>query len=207
MYVASNLLLYYDQGNPSGRRDPDVLVAKGVGNHFRLSFRVWEENTVPRVLFEIASRSTWREDLGEKRTLYASLGVPEYFLFDPEGVCLDPRLQGFRLDGGAYIPMTPAVDGGLESVELGARLVPEGGMLRLIDARTGAAVPMRPERAEQEREQAERERRRADQLAAEVCAAASAASPAQRERGRYEIGAGYCPVSRRPRTRTPPSSR
>ena len=100
VYVASNLLLYYEQGNPSSRRDPDVLVAKGVGNHFRLSFRVWEENAMPHVLFEIASRSTWREDVGEKRTLYASLGVQEYFLFDPEGVCLDPRLQGFRLDQG-----------------------------------------------------------------------------------------------------------
>ncbi len=149
VYVASNLLLYYEQGNPSGRRDPDVLVAKGVGNHLRLSFRVWEESTLPHVLFEIASRSTWREDLGEKRILYASLGVPEYFLFDPEGVCLDPRLQGFRLDQGAYVPLAAAADGSLESAELGVRLTAEGGMLRLTDLRTGAAVPTRSERAEQ----------------------------------------------------------
>src|SRR5438552_2107930 len=50
VYVASNLIFYYEQGNPSGRRDPDVLVAKGVGNHFRRSFRVWEENALPCVL-------------------------------------------------------------------------------------------------------------------------------------------------------------
>ncbi len=149
VYVASNLLLYYEQGDPAGRRDPDILVAKGVGNHLRLSFRVWEENTVPQALFEIASRSTWREDVGAKRDLYASLGVQEYFLFDPEGVCLDPRLQGFRLDQGAYAPLAAAADGGLESVELGVRLTPEGAMLRLTDLRTGAAVPTRSERADQ----------------------------------------------------------
>src|SRR5947209_276850 len=52
--VATNMLLYYEQGNPSGRRDPDVLVALGVGNHPRRSFRTWEEGTLPNVLFEIA---------------------------------------------------------------------------------------------------------------------------------------------------------
>jgi Uma2 family endonuclease len=149
VYVASNLLLYYQQGNPAGRRDPDVLVAKGVGNHVRRSFRVWEEGVMPQVLFEIASESTWREDLGVKRTLYASLGVREYFLFDPEGGYLDPRLQGFRLDQGAFVPLTPAVNGALESAELGLRFVPEGAMLRLIDAATGVVVPTRSERADQ----------------------------------------------------------
>ena len=33
VYVASNLIFYYEQSNPSGRRDPDVLVARGVGKH------------------------------------------------------------------------------------------------------------------------------------------------------------------------------
>jgi Uma2 family endonuclease len=188
-YVASNMLLYFDQGNPAGKRDPDVLVALGVDTHVRRSFRTWEEGTVPNVLFEIASEHTWREDLTDKRAVYQHLGVPEYFLFDPEGRFLDPVLQGFRLVDGAYLPMEPAADGSLTSEELGLRLVPEGGMLRLIDARTGAPVLTRQEQLAQrdeqlaqrdqqlaqrdqqlaqQQEQFDAERRRADELAAEL---------------------------------------
>jgi len=168
VYVGMNLLLYYEQGNPSGRRDPDVLVAKGVGNHWRLSFRVWEENAVPQVIFEISSPSTWRKDLGAKRRLYERLGVAEYFLFDPQGVCLNPRLQGFRLAQGVYVPLTPSVDGSLTSDELGLRLTVEGAMLRLTDRQSGAVLLTRSERADEERLQTEQERRRSEELASEV---------------------------------------
>jgi Uma2 family endonuclease len=175
VYVASNMLLYYEEGNPSGRRDPDLLVARGVGKHLRRSFRTWEENTVPNVLFEISSEGTWREDLGAKREVYTRLGVAEYFLFDPEGLYLDPRLQGFRLRGGLSVPIPPDADGGLTSEQLGLRLVPEGPMLRVLDARTGMPVPTRAEQLEQARERteeeqrrADEEQRRADELAAEV---------------------------------------
>jgi hypothetical protein len=51
---------------------------------------------------------------------------------------------------------------------LGLRLLPEGRLLRLIDARTGEPVLTRGERLERERERAEQERERADALAAEV---------------------------------------
>jgi Uma2 family endonuclease len=163
VYVASNMFFYYEQGNPSGHRDPDVLVAKGVGNHFRRSFRVWEEGVTPQALFEISSPSTWREDLVEKRALYAQLGVAEYFLFDPEGDCLDPRLQGFRLEEGEFVPLIHDADGGLTSAVLGLRLTPEDYMLRLSDLHTGAIVQTRSERANDERDRAEQERRRAEE--------------------------------------------
>jgi Uma2 family endonuclease len=161
-YVASTMILYFDRGNPSGRRDPDVLVALGVGRQRRRSFRTWEEGAVPSVLFEVSSEGTYREDLGEKRSLYERLGVPEYFLFDPEGQWLRPVLQGFRLAGGAYAALPPAPDGSLRSAQLGLRLVPEGTRLRLVDACTGAPVPTRAERIEHERQRAEAERQRAD---------------------------------------------
>jgi Uma2 family endonuclease len=148
VYVASNIIWYYKEGDPKSRRDPDVLVAKKVGKHRRRSFRTWEEKAIPCTLFEIASRRTWRTDLGEKRQLYARLGVKEYFVFDPEGRYLDPVLQGFRLVKGQSVPMKPAADGSLISKELGLRLVPEGGMLRLIDLATGQPVLTRLERAE-----------------------------------------------------------
>jgi Uma2 family endonuclease len=167
-YVASNLILYWDFDNPQSRRDPDILVARGVGNHFRRSFRVWEERTLPCTLFEVASKNTWRQDVGPKRTLYAQVGIPEYFIFDPEHRYIKPVLQGFRLRKGEYVPIRPARDGSLTSKQLGLRLVVEGPMLRLVDLETGAPVPTRGERAEQERERAEEEKKRSDELAAEV---------------------------------------
>jgi Uma2 family endonuclease len=164
VYVASNILFYYEQGNPSGRRDPDILFARGVrGKHLRQSYRLWEEGVLPRVFFEIASENTWRVDVGEKRELYARLGIAEYFIFDPAGLYLDPVLQGFRLENGIYVPLTPAADGSLLSRELGLRLRPEGAMLRLIDVRTGQPVPTRREQAEQALQQAQQERQRAEQ--------------------------------------------
>lgn len=161
VYVASNLLLYFRVGSLRERRDPDVLVAKGVGKHQRRSFRTWEENTVPCVVFEISSEKTWEVDLYEKRIDYRRLGIGEYFLFDPESRFLNPPLQGFRLAKRKYVPIPLAPDGSLTSQELGLRLLPEGGMLRLIDAQTGMRVLTR-------QEQTLEERRRADELAVEV---------------------------------------
>jgi Uma2 family endonuclease len=146
-YIATNILMYYQLGNPKGRRDPDILVAKGVGRHKRRSFRFWEEKRKPCTLFEVSSKKTWREDTGEKRTLYEQLGIPEYFLFDPEGKYLKPALQGFRLSKGNYRVLKPAADGSLISRQLGLRLVPEGEMLRLVDLKSGKPIPTRQERA------------------------------------------------------------
>jgi Uma2 family endonuclease len=176
VYVATNLLFYYEQGNSRARRDPDVLVARGVrGNHFRRSFRLWEEGVVPCTLFEISSKKTWRTDVNAKRTLYAQINVPEYFVFDPENCFLDPQLRGFRLVNGASVEMVPAADGSLISEQLGLRMVPEGNMLRLIELRTGLPILTRSEqvellrrRAEGEHRRAEDERRRIQEMAAEL---------------------------------------
>jgi hypothetical protein len=180
--VASNMLLYFRQGDPSGRSDPDVMVALGVGRHQRRSFRTWEEDAVPNVVFEVASEETFEEDLTHKRGTYEQVGVREYFLFDPEGGWLSPTLQGFRLEGRAYQALAPEADGSLLSLELGLRLVPEGTRLRLVDLQSGVPVLTRLEQIEQERarslaalrradaerQRAEAERRRADELEAEV---------------------------------------
>jgi Uma2 family endonuclease len=176
VYVASVLVMYYKQGDPQARRDPDVLVARGVvGKHRRRSFRIWEEKVAPSVLFEVASRDTWRADVSEKPKLYARLGVKEYFVYDPEGIYLDPVLQGFRTVRRKPVVMAPTADGALVCKQLGLRLVPEGEMLRLIDLPTGQPIPTRSERTEQERQRAEQERRareeaeqRAEQMAEEI---------------------------------------
>jgi len=168
LYVAMNILLYYLKGQPNKRRDPDVLVAKGVGKHRRRSYRLWEEKVLPCTLFEIASKKTWRVDVGPKRRLYARIGIREYIIFDPEARYLNPPLQGFRLVKGKSVAMKGGRDGNLTSKELGLRLVPEGSMLRLIDVRTGLLVPTRVERDEQRRTQIAQAENRARELAAEV---------------------------------------
>jgi Uma2 family endonuclease len=171
-YVAGNMFLYYEQGNPQANRAPDCMVILGVGNHERRSFKTWVEGAVPSVIFEFASDETFDEDLHAKKDLYARLGVAEYFLFDPLGDCLDPRLQGFRLEGGTYVQLVPDADGGLISQVLGLRLIPMGILLRAIDLRTNrplltfaektAELARLVEQAERERQRAELARRRAD---------------------------------------------
>jgi Uma2 family endonuclease len=164
-YVASDMFLYYEEGNPKANRSPDTMVILGVDGHERRTFKTWVEGTVPSAIIEITSDETWREDLHTKRDLYARLGIPEYFLFDPLGDCLDPPLQGFRLEGRRYVPLVPDAEGALGSAILGLRLRPEGIMLRLIDARTNEPILTADEvreRMEQATAQAERERRRAE---------------------------------------------
>src|SRR5262245_41227940 len=167
VYVAMNIVFYYLQGDPRARRDPDVLVARGVvGKHLRRSFRVWEEGVLPCTLFEISSEKTWRQDIGAKRELYARPNIPEYFVFDPEGEYLDPVLRGFRTVKRRSVEMKPAADGSLESVQLGLRLTPEGTMLRLHDLRTGQPILTSAERREADRQQiAERDSAIAEQEA------------------------------------------
>ena len=163
-YVAADMLLYYEAGNPAAFRVPDTFVVKGVSTQDRRVFKIWEEKAAPCVVFEITSRSTRLEDQGTKRALYEMLGVREYFLFDPLEEYLTPRLQGLRLVDGAYAPMVPTPDGDLLSEELGLRLMPEGKLLRLVDCATGERLPTLDEaieRAETEAERAEAEAGRA----------------------------------------------
>lgn len=152
VYVAGDMLLYYEEGNPKARRGPDVMVAKGVvGKHKRRSFRVWEEGVPPTVIIEVTSKKTRDEDEKEKPPVYASIGVKELFLFDPEGDWLRPRLRGFRLTGGTYAPMAVDDAGRLFSPELGLRLAIDDHLLRLIDPSTENPLPTSDELAEQAR--------------------------------------------------------
>ena len=53
--------------------------------HRRRSYAIWREGKPPEFVMEIASASTWRRDRDEKPAIYESLGVREYFLYDPVG--------------------------------------------------------------------------------------------------------------------------
>jgi hypothetical protein len=177
--VAGDMFLYFEEGNPDAKKAPDVMVAKGVrGNHPRRSFRTWEEGVVPSVVFEIVSRRTEDEDRNAKKVDYARIGIREYFVFDPEGISPQLRLQGFRLRQGRYQALPADAAGRMASRELELILAVDGPLLRLIDAQTG-------ERLKTDREledQAKSEKRRADELAAEL--ARLRASPQQKSQRR-----------------------
>jgi Uma2 family endonuclease len=137
VYVAGNLFLYYQKGDPRAVVAPDVFVVFGVPKGDRKAFKVWEEGAAPRFVIEVTSDSTREDDLQRKRDLYERLGVEEYFLHDPLGDYLDPVLQGFRLSAGRYAPIQPGSQGDLTSRTTGLTLRPEGRRLRLLVTATG----------------------------------------------------------------------
>src|SRR5262249_45003179 len=110
----------------------------------------------------LTSKSTRREDQITKLELYRDiLKVKEYFLFDPHGDYLDPRLQGYRLRGGDYIRIRP-VKGRLPSRVLGLHLERAGNVLRLYDPRTDRWLPTPAEELSRLRREVEELRRQRD---------------------------------------------
>ena len=156
VYVAGNLFVYYEEGDPDARFAPDVFVVFGAPRRQRRIYRLWEEGHAPAVVIEVTSRKTWLEDAGNKKILCARLGVAEYFTYDPAGEYLHPPLQGFRLAGGDYQSISLDASGALSSEVLKLKLQLEGGRLRLIDPASGERL-LRPEEAMQARREAQAE--------------------------------------------------
>ena len=165
VYVSGDLLLYYVEGNPRVSVAPDVFVVLGVEDRMRMSYKVWEEGKAPDFVLEVASKSTWREDLGPKREVYARLGVKEYWMYDPTGEYLSPVLQGLRLAGGAYVRQlaVSSPDGALtlRSETLGLELRAQGAEMRFRDPATGQVLLSHQE-ADAARREADTARREAD---------------------------------------------
>lgn len=158
VYVSGNLLLYYEKGNPSAVVSPDTFVVKGVPNHRRRTYQLWKEKRAPNVVIELTSKSTRYKDLREKRLLYEDLKVPEYFIIDPLQEYLDPPLQGFRLQGVYYVPITSIMIEEdvwqLESQELGLLIQCTPSGVRLYDPITKQYLLM-PAEVEKARREAE----------------------------------------------------
>lgn len=119
VYVSGDILTYYIEGNPRAVCAPDVLVTFGIGQKQRHTYKVWEEGKVPDFVMEFSSKTTYRNDLTDKMTLYAGLGIPNYLLYDAEALYLPSPLMGFQLVEGVYVPIPPGVDGSIHSDILG----------------------------------------------------------------------------------------
>jgi Uma2 family endonuclease len=146
VYVAANLLIYYQQGDPTKRVAPDLFVVFEVRKRKRGSYKLWLEKRLPAIVFEIASPGTWKKDV-RKKPLYEALKIPEYIMFDPFGDYFEHVLAGFRYVEGVYqpIPALPSeTEIGLSSEQLGLEIWARPGLpgdlaylLRFRDPKTG----------------------------------------------------------------------
>ena len=138
VFVATNLLLYYREGDNKTRITPDVMVAVGRPKGYRGSYKIWEEgHHPPDWVLEVASEESVKVDVEEKPGTYAGIGVREYWQFDPTGGLLNPRLQGRRLSGLEYTDLPQYRVVGAEiaiySDVLGLSLEFDGERLRIWD--------------------------------------------------------------------------
>lgn len=170
VYVSGNLLIYYEEGNLKKCVAPDTFVVKDCEMRQRRIFKIWEERRIPNWLLETTSKKTRREDRGKKKVIYALLGVPEYYLYDPQTEWLDPPLQGFTLVDGTYQPIPPDATGGIPSEELGITFRIEDGRLEMYQTATGKRLLDHSEAAAEAQELA----RAAQEKAAEAEAARKA---------------------------------
>src|SRR5262245_645847 len=145
-YVAGNLFIYYEEGRPESVVAPDVFVIFGVPQRNRRTYKTWEhDGKCPDLVIELTSSKTRYEDVGNKRVLYAELGVQEYYIFDPLGDHLDPRLRGYQLVDGELLPLSgPRFFSRLLSVEL--RVV--GDALRFYEMGGDTPLPTPAEERE-----------------------------------------------------------
>jgi Uma2 family endonuclease len=170
VYVHGNMLLYYVKGDPTRHVSPDVMFTRGIAKKERRIYQLWIEKRAPQVVIEITSSSTRSNDQTDKLELYRdTLGIKEYFLFDPFGDYLKPRLKGYRLRAGIYREIKASEEERLQSKQLGLELSVVDDRLRFFDPISGLFL-VTPEELERERANLAEDRaslaeERADRLA------------------------------------------
>lgn len=103
------------------------------------SWKLYEQDRpAPLVAFEISSASTWQADLKKKPNDYQTIGVKEYFVYDPGNPPHWKDMDERRLVGWEYTrrgkkEIVPNKQGWLWSKQLSSWLVPAGYYLQFYD--------------------------------------------------------------------------
>ena len=145
VFLDDDSFICYDPRNLNVRIAPDVYLAFGVDAEAirpRRLYLPWEVGKPPDWAIEIASESTASVDINRKPAIYAAIGVPEFWRFDPSGGrYYDEPLWGGRLVDGAYeaLPSTTEPDGILKiySPVLEVSICWDAGWPLLYDPATG----------------------------------------------------------------------
>ena len=181
--VLGNQFLYYAQGFPKLRCAPDVMVIFGVEPGSRDNYKIWEEGEVPRVVFEMTSPGTKKEDDGSKKQLYEQLGIQEYWQFDPRGEWIPEKLRGYQLVGDDYQPIESGI-----SQAMGLRLEPHGAIISFYQLDTGEKLLIMDElyaQSEDRKAELMEERLQLRQTEAELMAQRSTTEDLQQQLDRY----------------------
>jgi len=115
---------------------PDLTLIRGIDWPDTATYVVNRDGPAPSVVFEIASASTYKEDLGRKFRLYGeAILAKEYFIYDSSRKKFWPgsRLKTWRLVDGKYVEIARNEAGWVWSEELESWLVEDERYLRLFD--------------------------------------------------------------------------
>ena len=118
--VAGERYITREPGAPAaGRMAPDLLIAFNADPEAYRDdngYIISRKGKPPDFVIEIASRSTGRQDMEDKRPAYAALSIPEYWRFDQTGDFHGTGLAGDRLVEGRYepVPIETLEDGSLQ---------------------------------------------------------------------------------------------
>ena len=192
--VDTGAFVFYDVSDMRRRRfRPDLYVVFGIDRaaaYRRNGYVIQEAGKPPDFALEVASPTTYRYDLGGKRTLYASIGIGEYWRFDPSGgEMYGSPLTGEVLVDGVYQPLelTTEADGMVwgYSPALDLCLCAKDSRLTFYDRKTGEYLhSIGEERAVSRQMAAERDAERAARL---LAAAERDTALAEAERLREEL--------------------
>ena len=162
VYISGDIMMYYREGDPRKSISPDVLVCFGINPKLRLTYKTWEEGKAPDFVMEFSSKSTYDKDLGEKRDVYASLGIQNYFLYDAEGLYLPSPMMGFTLVDGEYVAISADEQGGFRASVLDLDFHIRDGEIAIYDPIAGEWLQTRAERTEIAEARAENAEARAE---------------------------------------------
>ena len=122
VFMSGAVFISYDITNGNRRVAPDFFIAFEVDNptirENLPNYWLWEIGKAPDFVMEVASDSTASRDLNDKRELYRSLGIAEYWRFDSKnGERYGQIMAGERLVNGVYQPYEVQVgaDGSLKA--------------------------------------------------------------------------------------------
>lgn len=131
VFIAANMNLYFEEQDPKKWVAPDIMVTVGVAKRKRRTYKLWQEKIFPQVIIEVASDSTWKNDIDEKLKTYERLCVEEYYVLQSEKFLPFPFMAYLR--EGEKLKFASLPDNRILSPRLGLEIVRTNEEIRLFE--------------------------------------------------------------------------